>query len=326
MADLANKLLVCDSWDPNTLQSPLRSKIPPRKSLDPNVPFAPTYETSVNIPTEDKGKTNVYIDDNIAIGPDLPGVPEKLEAAISLTIHTITRPLDDDEPILRHNMISLSKFLANGSLTETQIFLGWLLNTRELKIYLSEDKYKSWSRQIETILLTKKSNHKELYSLIGRLNHADFIIPLSRHFLSRIRGLKEKAKFHNMVSVSYVIRQDLKLWQFFLKQTKQGINMNLLTYRFPTHVAVTDACEAGLGILLSNGMAARWDIPKYLQQRAHINLLEFLGQLAAIWMLAIEDCFTPNSCLLVNGDSSTAQGWIRKSTFSLTTNLVLKLM
>ena len=146
MADLANKLLVCDSWDPNTLHSPLRSKIPPRKSLDPNIPFAPTYETSVNIPTEDKGKTNVYIDDNIAIGPDLPGVPEKLEAAIPLTIHTITRPLDDDEPILRHNMISLSKFLANGSLTETQIFLGWLLNTRELKIYLSEDKYKSWSR------------------------------------------------------------------------------------------------------------------------------------------------------------------------------------
>ena len=58
--------------------------------------------------------------------------------------------------------------------------------------------------------------------------------------------------------------------------------MNLLTYRLPTLVAVTDTCEAGLGILLSNGMAARWEIPKHLQQRAHINLFEFLGQLAAI--------------------------------------------
>ena len=119
-----------------------------------------------------------------------------------------------------------------------------------------------------------------------------------------------------MVSISNAISQDLKLWQKFLKQAKQGINMNLLTYRFPTHVAVTDACEAGLGILLSNGMAVRWEIPKHLQQRAHVNLLEFLGQLAAIWMLAIENCLTPNSCLLVNGDSSTAQGWIRKSNFS----------
>ena len=119
-----------------------------------------------------------------------------------------------------------------------------------------------------------------------------------------------------MVRVSNIIRQDLKLWKRFLTQAKQGINMNLLTYRFPTHVAVTDACEAGLGILLSNGMAARWEIPKHLQQRAHINLLEFLGQLAAIWMLAIFNCITQNSCLLVNGDSSTAQGWIRKSNFS----------
>jgi len=33
-------------------------------------------------------------------------------------------------------------------------------------------------------------------------------------------------------------------------------------------------------------------------------------------MLAIENCITPNSCLLVNGDSSTAQSWIRKSNFS----------
>ena len=102
--------------------------------------------------------------------------------------------------------------------------------------------------------------------------------------------------------------------------------MNIFTYRFPTHVANTDPCEVGLGTLLFNGMAARWEIPKHLQQRAHINLLEFLGQLATILMLVIEDCITPNSCLLVNGDSSTAQGWIRKSTFSLTTNLVLKLM
>ena len=83
-----------------------------------------------------------------------------------------------------------------------------------------------------------------------------------------------------------------------------------------THVAVTDACETGLGILLSNGMAARWEISKHLQQRAHINLLKFLGQLAAIWTLAIENCITLKSCLLVNGDSSTAQGWIRKSNFS----------
>ena len=68
-----------------------------------------------------------------------------------------------------------------------------------------------------------------------------------------------------MVSVSDVIQQDLKLCQTFLKQAKQGINMNVFTHRFPTHVAVTDPCEVGLYTLLSNGMAARWEIPKQLQ-------------------------------------------------------------
>ena len=117
VADLANKLLVCDTWDPSTLHSPLQSKIPSRKALDPHIPFAQAFATSVHILTEDKGKTDVYIYDNIAISPDLPGVPEKLEAAIPFVIHAITRPLDDDEPILRYNMISLSKLLANGSLS-----------------------------------------------------------------------------------------------------------------------------------------------------------------------------------------------------------------
>ena len=76
VADLANKLLVCDSWESNTIHSPLQSKIPPRKSMDPNISFAPAYENSVKIPTEDKGKIDVYIDDNISIGPDLPGILE----------------------------------------------------------------------------------------------------------------------------------------------------------------------------------------------------------------------------------------------------------
>ena len=80
-----------------------------------------------------------------------------------------------------------------------------------------------------------------------------------------------------------------------------------------SYLSISDPCCRHC--LLSNGMAARWKIPKHLQQRAHINFLEFLGQLAAIWMLAIENCIIPNSCLLVNGDSSTAQGWIRKSNF-----------
>ena len=48
VTDLANKLLVCDSWDPSTLYSLLQNKIPPRKTLDSNIPFAPAYSTMMS--------------------------------------------------------------------------------------------------------------------------------------------------------------------------------------------------------------------------------------------------------------------------------------
>ena len=79
IADLTNKLLTCDVWDLKTLQSPHGNESPPRKSLHPDNPFAPAFATSFDTPQEDKGKTNVYIDDNVAIEPDLSGVPKNLK-------------------------------------------------------------------------------------------------------------------------------------------------------------------------------------------------------------------------------------------------------
>ena len=92
--------------------------------------------------------------------------------------------------------------------------------------------------------------------------------------------------------------------------------MNLLTYRSPTHVYHSDACEHGLGGFSAEGKAWRWKIPDKLLSRAHINLLEFLGSIVCIWLDILDKDTPPESCLLAMGDSITAIGWLKKSNFT----------
>ena len=47
----------------------------------------------------------------------------------------------------------------------------------------------------------------------------------------------------------------------FLTHAKQGIDMNLITYRRPTHVYRSDSCPAGLGGYSHAGFAWRYPLP-----------------------------------------------------------------
>ena len=65
--------------------------------------------------------------------------------------------------------------------------LGWTLDTRALLILLPFDKYLAWVQDLSDIMKTGKVTLKQLEFLIGRLNHAAYVVPLSRHFLTRLR-------------------------------------------------------------------------------------------------------------------------------------------
>jgi hypothetical protein len=92
--------------------------------------------------------------------------------------------------------------------------------------------------------------------------------------------------------------------------------MNLLTYRVPTHIYRSDACEHCLGGYSATGNAWRWEIPTHLQDRAHISLLEFLGCIIGPWIDIIEGALPANSITLAMSDSTNAAGWLRKSNFT----------
>ena len=104
------------------------------------------------------------------------------------------------------------------------------------------------------------------------------------HFMSRLRDLLRKVSNRRSIKLTTSTRKDLELMITFLKTARSGIDMNLLVFRKPVKVYRSDACPAGLGGYSSDGNAWRWYIPKELQFRASINLLEHMGSKVTPWI------------------------------------------
>ena len=90
------------------------------------------------------------------------------------------------EPVPRRENVSSSKLEAEGTPAETQIVLGWEIEARMLIIQLPFDKFVAWVADLSRIITSGETTVKELESIIGRLNHAAYVTPLSCHFLNRI--------------------------------------------------------------------------------------------------------------------------------------------
>jgi hypothetical protein len=175
--------------------------------------------------------------------------------------------------------------LAEVTPAECQIILGWIIDTCQLIIALPRNKFVAWTNAIKTLLNMEKITQKELETLIGRLNHAAFIIPLAQHFLGRLRKAMYAASHCRSISLTDEQRDDLKLWLHFLEQAVNGISLNLLTFHHLSHIQRSDASEHGIGgFSATTGIAWRWEIPLKLRWRATLNVLEYLAGYITLWM------------------------------------------
>ena len=86
---------------------------------------------------------------------------------------------DDVKSVPRRQLLQPKKLEAEGRLAEEEVVLGWLLDTYLLLVRLPYDKYKVWHKDLRDIFEKEKVEFLEFESLIGRLNHASFIVPLS---------------------------------------------------------------------------------------------------------------------------------------------------
>ena len=143
-------------------------------------------------------------------------------------MHITSRPhAGDREPILRQAILSLLKLLIEGSPAKQQIVLGWLLDTRSLLESLPSDKYSAWLATIESVIKDKGYTKGDLKTLEGQLNHAAYVIPLARHFLTLLRAacnLRSNKKAQ--INLTSPVLADLVLYYMeLLRRANVGISM-----------------------------------------------------------------------------------------------------
>jgi hypothetical protein len=160
LTDICNTLLECKNWNHTSLYDSISESIKPPNHLPDNIPFHKAKEFSIEIPTNDTGKVDIYINDTIAITPVFPRNIERMNAAVPLAIRTLSQPLNPDDEILRKDIISLKKFQAEACPEEVKTILGWIINTRSLTIALPDNK-------CINLIHSPRVNSKQLESSIG---------------------------------------------------------------------------------------------------------------------------------------------------------------
>jgi hypothetical protein len=320
VTDLANEIMQCDEWDPSTLYNPDQSETPMPVREKDNEHYAPARQMAVSIPPTIEGRVDGFIDDLINVFLDVERNCARAPHAVPLAMYATSRPHagEKSEPIKRRAILSRIKLIAEGSPAEKQIVLGWLLNTRKLTILLPDDKYQAWVSSLEAILANRTCTKGELETLEGQLNHTAHMIPMTRHFLTRIRELKDSKS--NKLSKLLVLdaeAEDLKLWQEILARVHRGVSMNLIVIRQPTRLCWSDSCPFGVGgYRLTTGFAWRIRIPSTSPIHGSNlinNLLEFLGMAINIWLECRDANQGQHPCILALGDSTSAIGWIHST-------------
>lgn len=64
---------------------------------------------------------------------------------VPLAVHTVFRPIDTTDPLLRADAASKQKLRGGGTLDEAKIVLGWIINVQKLRIFLPIKKAADWT-------------------------------------------------------------------------------------------------------------------------------------------------------------------------------------
>jgi hypothetical protein len=333
--DLAQDILHASDWDPRKIFSPHASKIPEPILLADEIPFGAAKDLDVDISANCNGCIDDFVDDGVVVVPDIGDNRLRGAGALPLAIHFQCRPLAEDEPVKRDDPLSLSKLSEEGTLAEQFILLGWKVDLRLLILSLPRDKFLAWSQDISDIIKAKHATFKCLDSVVGRLNHAAAALPLARYFLNRVRSAAHRDESNHVRQqtnkhvkwLSKSVIADLQLFSdFFLPKIHEGISLNLLTFRRPTHIFWSDACPSGMGgFSQHSGKAWRFEIPEKILHatKNQNNLLEFIASVISVW-IEILDGAPSQSCFLSFADNTSAVGWLHKANVNEAVNKPLE--
>jgi hypothetical protein len=103
------------------------------------------------------------------------------------------------------------------------------------------------------------------------------------------------------------------------------MSLNLVSYRRPSFICLSDACPAGLGGYDHLGNAWRVVIsPDYRDAvKTQNNCLEFLASIITVWQAILNKQTTDEECFLSLGDNSSSVGWLHRANTDESNNLPL---
>ena len=124
ICDLATAIMHDKTWDPSSLASPSQKLVPTyarRRDRDQEKLGVGRDHLIVDIPINDKGMHDIYIDDIIALTLDVPGTNnlERSTGAHLLAIAATARPSHTKEPIPREEMKAINKLVAEATPEKT---------------------------------------------------------------------------------------------------------------------------------------------------------------------------------------------------------------
>ena len=157
---------------------------------------------------------------------------------VPLALHSTFYPVIAEDPIQRDNVINTIKHPAEGLLEEIKTILGWVVNFRSFEVYLPMHKLKEWLFDIESAIKHSSLHVTVLESIIGRLNHTDYVFSYEIYFLNRLRIRLKKAGRRKYKKVN--------LEKFIFNTTINGIDIDHITFIFPTMTCYSDACETAI--------------------------------------------------------------------------------
>ena len=200
------------------------------------------------------------------------------------------------------------------------MILGWEVNTRSFTVLLPADKHRAWVGNLRRLGKRpgNRAGTKELESTIGCLNHAAYAVPNLRPYLGRrLYKASQQSHTYGSVKLSQSQLEDLKIWERFLDAAAKGISINRLVCRWPTRIVRVEACPQGSGGYgLHSGVAWRAQLEPDLIGWGSLNTLEFLAALIGVLMKhQMGEALGLDDVLLCQGDSTSASGWVDRSSF-----------
>ena len=250
VTDLSSEIGLDKSWDPLSLRSLFQPEVSPPKCMDEETPIARAMPLAVDIPMTTTSPSNCFIDDTIRMILDTLWNRRKEPCVVPLAVHVTSRPhTGDREPITRKALLSVKKLIAEGTLAEVQLVLGWKLNTRMPMVSLPLNKFTYWVAEIDRLIHSGWASLEDLLSLVGKLNHAAHLIPLAHHFIVCLRkkAARSQGSRKRKVWFSREEKEDLKLWKRFLQQALNGVSLNCMPLCQPSFITWTNSCPHGLG-------------------------------------------------------------------------------